>query len=354
MSKVTGIIIRIVDKLTGLSNCKTTTQFHPFRRKVILLSYLKFFNWPDYFLKLTLHLSQSKVAQNVSGYTGGFKNLKQDTGIMRKIFMPIKLLALDLDGTLTNDMHTIPVRTQTVIKAAAAQGVQVVVATGREFATTQKFVDDLGLTTPTICFQGALIYAHHTDETIAVTGLSMAQAHQLIDLARVHNIALSLYFDGHAHTEFTTKQSLTFYHDIGAKLTKVDDLKVAMNEAPIKGLIVHTVEEGDRLVSTLQTALGSDLSVFRSHHMLTEVTSPNVSKGNALATLANYYGFDQSEVMAVGDQDNDVEMIDWAGLGVAMGNGSAKAKAVANHVAPPVTEEGAAWAIERFILQQGG
>ncbi len=266
--------------------------------------------------------------------------------------MTIKLLALDLDGTLLADMHTIPPRTQTAIKAAVERGVCVTIATGREFATTKKFVDSLGLTTPTICFQGALIYASRTGETIASKGLSLVQAHQLIDLARRHKLALSLYFNGHGYAEYTTAQSRTFYQDIGAMLTVVDDLKTAMNEPPIKGLIVHPAKEGEALANRLQIALGNSLNVFHSHHMLTEVTAPNVSKGDALATLADYYGIHQNEVMAIGDQDNDIEMIDWAGLGVAMGNASANAKAVADHIAPLVSEEGAAWAIERFILEQ--
>ena len=85
---------------------------------------------------------------------------------------------------------------------------------------------------------------------------------------------------------------------------------------------------------------------------LIEVTPPNVSKGCALKTLAAYYRIPQSQVMAIGDQDNDVKMIAWAGLGVAMGNACPQAKAVADHIAPPLSEEDAAWVIEQFILGQ--
>lgn len=264
--------------------------------------------------------------------------------------MPIKLLALDLDGTLTDDMHTISPRTRAAIKAATKQGVRVSIATGREFATTQKFVDWLGLDTPTICFQGALIYAHKHDQVITRDGLSLAQGRQLIDQARARHLALNLYFNGHAHTESNAERNRAFYRDIGAELIEVQDLKIAMTEPPIKGLIVHTEEEGEPLGANLQAALGNELRVFRSHHILTEVTSPSVSKGNALATLAGYFNIPQHQVMAVGDQDNDVDMIAWAGLGIAMGNASPRAKAAAQHIAPPVSQEGAAWAIETFIL----
>jgi hypothetical protein len=77
-----------------------------------------------------------------------------------------------------------------------------------------------------------------------------------------------------------------------------------------------------------------------------------VSKGHALATLAARYGIARHEVMAIGDHDNDVDMIAWAGIGVAMGDASSQVKAAADHIAPPLAQEGAAWAIEHFILEQ--
>ncbi len=267
--------------------------------------------------------------------------------------MPIKLLALDLDGTLVADLHTIPARTQAAIKAATARGVYVIIATGREYAVTQKFVHLLGLTTPVICYQGAVIYDPQTGEAIASESLTLPLAYQLIDLARAQNLALSLYFNGKAYTEHSTPQSRTIYSDTGAILVEVSDLKQALTDPPLKGLIVHPPEEGATIVKRVQTVLGDRLRAIRSLDILIEVTAPNVSKGYALATLADYYDISQSEVMAIGDQDNDIEMIAWAGLGVAMGNASTGAKVVADYIAPPVSEEGAAWAIEYFILRPG-
>lgn len=266
--------------------------------------------------------------------------------------MPIQLLALDLDGTILADLHTISARTQTVIKAAVKQGVHVVIATGREYDITHKFVKMLGLTTPTICCQGGLIYNAHTGETISCQGLSLPLTHQLIDLARTHRLALHLCLGGvESYTEAATVASREAFAQIGATVLEVSDLKQVITLPPIKGLIVHPAEEAGALVAKLQASLNGNMNVFRSHETLVEVTSSNVSKGHALAILAGYYGIPQSEVMAIGDQDNDIEMIAWAGLGIAMGNGSAGAKAVANYIAPPLSEEGAAWAIEHFILQ---
>ncbi len=265
--------------------------------------------------------------------------------------MTIRLLALDLDGTILTDLHTIPARTQAAIKAAA-RSVHVTIATGREYEVTRKFVRMLDLTTPTICYQGALIYNGHIGEIIHQESLPLPLTHRLIDMARARRLALYLCGgNGESYTEAATPFSRGFFTEVGMKVMEVGDLKEIITAPPIKGLIVHPVEEAGKLGVELQVGLNGYLSVFRSHDMLIEVTSPNVSKGHALANLAGYYGIPQSEVMAIGDHDNDIDMIAWAGLGVAMGNASAGAKAVANVIAPPVSEEGAAWAIEKFILQ---
>jgi Cof subfamily protein (haloacid dehalogenase superfamily) len=265
--------------------------------------------------------------------------------------MPIKLLAADLDGTLVADLHTIPARTQATIKAVVEQDVRVVIATGRGYEDTRKFVHMLGLTTPVICYQGAIIYDFQTGQTIANEGLSMPATSQLIDLARSLDLSLSLHLNGNAYTERQTAQSRTFFDNIGTSLTEVADLKQVITTPPIKGMIVHPPHEIQAMAARLQTAVGDRLNVFHSLDILIEITSPNVSKGQALETLAVHYGLLQNEVMAIGDQDNDVEMIAWAGLGVAMGNASPKAKAAADHIAPPLEEEGAVWAIEKFILE---
>lgn len=264
--------------------------------------------------------------------------------------MPIKLLALDLDGTIVTDMHHIPPRVQTAIKAASAQGVQVVIATGREYPVSRKFIELLGLTTAVICYQGALIYDPVADKTIAAETIPLPQAHRLIDQARSQHLALHLYIGHQAFVEAPTALSRKLLHRTGIAPAEVKDLKQVVESPPLKGLIAHPAAEAGAAASHLAAALSPELNVFRSHAELIEVTAPNVSKGHALAKVAGHYGIPQNEVMAIGDQDNDIEMIAWAGLGVAMGNASPGAKAAADHVAPAIGEDGAAWAIERFIL----
>jgi HAD superfamily hydrolase (TIGR01484 family) len=168
----------------------------------------------------------------------------------------------------------------------------------------------------------------------------------------MHNLALYLYSDDKAYTEHTTAQSRAMFAGAATLVVEVDDLKQAVVDSTIKGLIVHPADEIEAMIDDLRHALGDGTSVFRSVDTLIEITSRNASKGRALSILAAYYGIAQGEVMAIGDHDNDRDMISWAGLGVAVGNASQGAKAVADYVVPPLSQEGAAWAIEHFILQQ--
>ncbi len=266
--------------------------------------------------------------------------------------MTIKLLATDLDGTLVADLHTISPRTRAAIKAAAAQGVVVTIATGREYEITHKFVESLKLSGPIICHQGAIIQDAQTGQLIAIQTLPLTETHQLIDLVRSMDLSMSLHFAGRAYTERPTTQSETFFANIGATVNRVDDLKQIAGQEPIKAIIFHPEADGETILGQLQAKFNGSLNVFRSLEILIEVTRPDVSKGHALATLAGHYGIAQSEVMAIGDQDNDVAMIAWAGIGVAMGDASPRAQAAADHIAPTLAEDGAAWAIEKFILEQ--
>ena len=111
--------------------------------------------------------------------------------------------------------------------------------------------------------------------------------------------------------------------------------------------------EGEPLAAELHAIFQGRLTVLRSHELFTEVTPPNASKGNALAFLADRYGISQAETIAVGDSDNDISMIRWAGLGVAMGNAAPEVIAAADWVAPSVFDDGLAAVIEEFVLRNG-
>jgi hypothetical protein len=263
----------------------------------------------------------------------------------------IRLLALDLDGTLMDDDMVI--RSHRVRRAvgAAQERVVVTLATGRMFHFALPFAQDLGITAPLICYQGGLIQAADADVPLYRATMAPALTREVLELRSRRGWHLVLYagddvfLDERQHTE-------TFYRDmVGERPVWVDDLRTVIEQhEPVKFIVFVEPSEADGVATELRQAFKGRLEVTRSHALIIEGNPPGVSKGDALRRLAAHLGIPQAEVMAIGDQDNDTSMIAWAGVGVAMDNGSPAVKAVADWIAPPLAEDGAAVAIERFIL----
>lgn len=266
--------------------------------------------------------------------------------------MPIKLLALDLDGTIVANLSHISARVRQALAAAQQQGVHVTLATGRDFIAAKPYIDLLAISEPVICHQGAATCRPATGEIIAGQPLPLPLARQLASVARAHHLALSFYMGHTAYAEYTTPQSRQLYQKMDVPLHQIDDFSAILTTAPTKGLIIHPATETERIVRLLHQAVSPAVDIVPSLDIHIELVAAGVSKGSALTALAHRLHIAQSEVMAIGDHNNDIEMLAWAGLGVAMGNGTEAARAAANVVAPPIEADGAAWAIDTFILGQ--
>lgn len=271
--------------------------------------------------------------------------------------MPYRLLALDLDGTTVNDGQLPTPRIRQAVAAAAAAGVHVIIATGRPYVSARRYGAALDLCTPLICFQGALVKECGGEErTLFAEAVPAAPFAEVVALAQTHRLELNIYTE---ETIFhgPTRHAAEFYDRwFGLATQPVADLAAtfaALRRAArpvLKGLFISEETASDQLTAELQARVGGRLTVMRSHPLFVEVTSPNVSKGNALAFLAAWYGIPQAETIAVGDSGNDLSMVEWAGLGVAVANATPEVRAAADWIAPPVTEEGVATVIEKFIL----
>jgi hydroxymethylpyrimidine pyrophosphatase-like HAD family hydrolase len=125
---------------------------------------------------------------------------------------------------------------------------------------------------------------------------------------------------------------------------------MARAQPPTKLLFVADSSIVEHETARLAAHFAGRLSAVRSHALFGELTALGISKGAALATLAARLGIAREQVIAIGDHENDLPMIEWAGLGLAMGNAIPAARAAADAVIPPVDEAGVAWAINRYIL----
>jgi Cof subfamily protein (haloacid dehalogenase superfamily) len=264
-----------------------------------------------------------------------------------------RLLALDLDGTLIGRDLVIPERVMRAITAAQARGVAVTLATGRMFGATLPFAERLHLHDPVICYQGALIRHPVTGEIYAHVGMPGALAAEAILLLQAADIFVIAYIDERLCIA-ARRPELDIYmrwHPEGAEVVVVPDLAALLRQTPpTKLLFVAEPAIVEREMARLAAHFAGRLSAVRSHAIFGELTAIGISKGTALATLAAQLGVPREQVIAIGDQENDLPMITWAGLGLAMGNAIPEVLQAADAVIPPVDEAGVAWAIKRYLL----
>ncbi len=239
--------------------------------------------------------------------------------------------------------------------AALARGVAVTIVTGRGSSPTNHFAAELNLTAPLICFQGGLVYDSVARRVLHETRLDPAVVPIVVRLAETYGWNLQFETPGMIYLPRASNHSaelLALMHD--GYWTRVDNLLTDLPVTPHKFILsVDDPSEREALIGALRTRLaeaGAELTVVASHPLLVEGMPPGVSKATGLAWLAQSLGLGREVVLAVGDNDNDVPMLAWAGVGVAMGNASPAARAAATWIAPSVEADGAAVALEKYVL----
>ncbi len=274
--------------------------------------------------------------------------------------MTYKLIALDIDGTTISGGRPPSPRIVASIAAAQEQGARVVVATGRGPDSARLYAAALGLHDALICFQGAVVKDQSGDSaTLLAETLPTIPLADVIAFADRQHLELTVYTEAEIYVE-RQYHSQAYYdlwfslptHRVASLSEAVVDL-TAQGRPLIKGLFVGEPDELDALAPRLAQLLSGRLEIMRSHHNFLEVLAPGVSKARALAFLAARYGIAQEHTIAVGDSGNDISMIRWAGLGIAVANAQPAVLAAADWIAPSVDEDGVATVIEKFVLRDG-
>ncbi|MEB3285906.1 MAG: Cof-type HAD-IIB family hydrolase [Vampirovibrionales bacterium] len=270
---------------------------------------------------------------------------------MSEFHSPIKVVALDLDGTIVNESLTISERTQKLLKHLITQGdVKVVIATGRMFFSAVPFAQSLGVTEPLITYQGAMIRNLDADYSLRYHNpIKLATAETLLKFLLEQKFDINLYVNDHLWTTHDNAHATFYARTSGIEPKKTNDLLSVMSDAPTKIMVIdnHRVSE---LLVELERQFAGQLSYCRSRSNFCEMIDVDSSKWNAIQHLLNIWHIKPEEVMAIGDQGNDLSMIKGAGIGVAMGNAPDEVKAFANYVTGPIEEDGVAEAIEQFVL----
>jgi Cof subfamily protein (haloacid dehalogenase superfamily) len=263
----------------------------------------------------------------------------------------IRLIAIDLDGTTVQHDTEISPRVLAAIAAARNKDVRVVIATGRNSVGLKHFATRMGLSGPMLAQQGGLIYNTETDTVLRQLHLPNALACELATFEQSHpEWKIALYHDTRIyctdHAFFERQSSLVGF----APIAVTDLCQTLAGGDPEKVLFMVDPDVTPHLLAFMTNHVGARANVVQSHARFVEVNPLGADKGTGLAWLAEHYGLDRTQIMAIGDQGNDATMIAWAGLGVAMGNAREDIKSLAGWVAPTVEDDGAAIAIEKFVL----
>jgi len=271
----------------------------------------------------------------------------------------IKLLVIDIDGTLLNPQRQIAPQTRAAIQAAQAAGVIVTLATGRSYSASFQLADQLGMAIPLITYDGALIL-HHPDRTIIHTHSLAAdiaqQAAEILVEHRVQPIIHRMNGTGEeiwtGHVEFDNPE-LAGYFAVFPNPQRIDHAMLCINQPdPLRVVGFASEEALSRLAPYVDILDCAWYTLERGNYACSEIAIMNktCSKASSVIALASYLNVPLSEVMAIGDNINDLEMLQAVGWGVAMGQASATIKEAAHAVTTSNAEDGVALAIERYIF----
>ena len=272
---------------------------------------------------------------------------------------PIRIIGLDLDGTLLNNDKRISPRTMAALEAAQAQGVYLVPVTGRPHMGVPRLVRELPFVRFLISCNGAAIRDNITDEFVRERTLPPGLARELLEILRRHGAPHEALYQGQGYGEdWVYRQMIAMYPEnaflpvyIRDSRKTVPDMAAFLAEGHgPEELFVMTEsrEQRDEIAGSLLEVPGINV-VFPAARAL-EITAAGVDKGEALLYLADYLGVHPGGVMAVGDSGNDLAMLRAAAFPVAMGNAAPKVKAMSKFVTASNEEDGVGLAIEEFVL----
>jgi len=286
--------------------------------------------------------------------------------------MAIRLVALDLDGTLLDPRGRITQRNLNAIETARAAGVQVALVTGRRFRDSRPVALELGLDVPLISHNGALTKHAETLQTVAVLPLPLDAAREALRVGRSAG-ADALLSDDHeglgvlvydhlsgdnvaVHRYITWATRLHGGDEGRDAVQQVDSLEHYLDHEPIHLAFSGRCVAMDRLEELLKSELGASVKVLSTKYLeqdftLVDVVNPAASKGAGVAAAAAELSLGADEIMAIGDNYNDLEMLLFAGTGVVMANAPPTLREIPGlHPTASNAEDGVALAIERFIL----
>lgn len=276
--------------------------------------------------------------------------------------MKYKLMCTDMDGTLLNGNHEISRESIEVIKKAHDKGVKIAVCTGRLHSSAFYFANLLGINAPVISSNGAFIREKDRDKVIYKKTIDKNSLQEILKVCKEYNLNPYFHTPNRVMGE-KEMHSAKIYMDFNKHLPKEEKIHIDIIKEDqwdeifekYKHEIVKAIVIEDKNSKALKDAKDKlkkveQLEVVSSMSNNFEIMNREVSKGRAVETLAKYYNISKDEIICIGDNENDISMIKYAGLGIAMENGCDEIKKVAQYITDTNINDGVAKVIKKFIL----
>lgn len=276
----------------------------------------------------------------------------------------IKLICIDMDGTLLNSKHEVSERNKEALRKARELGVNIAIATGRLFCSARYYSDLIGVDTAVIASNGAYIKTNYEDTALLENPMPKDVAIKIYNIVKKHGLSVNFNSWDTLIREYPVPETHAYYV-MNKLLPEEKKVKFIINADNfvnaletfegniLKGIVIEEKENKEHLWAAkkeLKEVFGDNLHVVSSGNNNFEIMMGSSSKGNAVAKLAKSLNLSPEEVMCIGDSENDLSMIQFAGTGVAMGNGLDLLKNAANYITDTNNDDGVAKAIENFVL----
>ncbi|MBQ8168581.1 HAD family hydrolase [bacterium] len=259
----------------------------------------------------------------------------------------IKMVATDIDGTILNWDGEFSPRVVKCIQELNSKGVKVVLVTGRMHSSAVPILNKLGLLTPIVSYQGGLV-KDSNNVVLYQADLAINTAKQIIKWARKNNVHLNLYLDDKLYVENDNETIKRYIKGkyVDYTVCNFDNLKIEN----VNKLLAIDYTDPERVTSWVQELSSNhpDLYIVKSTPYFCEIGSNGAKKSLGVEFLANIWGIKKEEILAIGDQNNDIELLKAGGVAVAMGNATRELKKYANFVTDTVEEDGFVKAINIY------
>jgi Cof subfamily protein (haloacid dehalogenase superfamily) len=261
----------------------------------------------------------------------------------------VRAIACDLDRTLIWTDAELRPRTRAALRAAIASGIHVLLVTGRMFRSVRPYAQAAGITDPVVCYQGAVVAEPVSGRWLRDVPIPLELAREAIAAVTAEGYPLNCYVDDELYVAEHTEASRAYASFQHLEVHAVGPLLDWLTKPPTKLVAVGDPDALDGLKERMVAHFGRRMYISKSLPYFLEFASPDVTKAAGLQFVADRLGFSAADTVAFGDGENDVELLEWAGYGVAVANANERVLAVADLVAPSCDEEGVAQVIEAYL-----